>query len=684
MEFEPEKIRNITILGHSGSGKTSLVESLAYVSGHIKELGSIHKKNTISDFLKIEHDKESSFNSSLVPIVYKGTKINLIDIPGNDDFIYSAIGVTKVVKGAVLLIDAEKGIEVETRKHWKLLRKRNIPTIIFINKMEKKEVDFPTLLEEIRNEFGKNVVPFSYPTGKENNFDGFVNTVDLVARKYNGVECVDEKIFEDKFKKIFNCHSMIVEAVASSSDELLEKFFDGGEITKPEIHKGLRKGVLDGSIIPILVGSAKRNIGSHTLLDMLVDYLSNPVDLKPISGTNMNGDLIIRKTSNLEPFSAMVFKTIMDPFAGQISFFKVYSGSIKIGDQIYCPQTDKTFRVNSLFTMFGKEVVTEKEVFSGDIACITKLSNVQNGFTLCDPKNIIKYKEIKYPTAVLFKSIKTRNKKDEDRIGTIFKKIMAEDPTIELIRNDETKELLIGCSGSTHLSYILENLKNNYKLELDVFEPRIVYRETINKKGKAIGRYIKQTGGSGHYAVTEISFEPNDNNAFAEKVYGGSVPRNYFQAVEKGVYEAFSKGLLCGYPVINVKATLLDGKYHPVDSDDLAFKNAAKEAFKNCYMECKPTVLEPIMKVIINCSNEYIGDILSDINTKRAQVQNLVDIGDNETEIECLVPEAEIADYANELKALTQGSGYFRRNFSKYLQVPDYLQDSVQKAVKLD
>lgn len=684
MEFEPKNIRNIAILGHSGSGKTSLVESLAYVSGSLKELGSINRKNTVSDFLPIEKEKFSSFKSALVPITYEKTKINLIDIPGNDDFIYEAIGVTKIVKGAVLVVDAGNGIEVETKKHWAMLRKRNIPTIIYINKMDKVEVDFETLLSHIRSEFGKAVVPFTYPTGKKNKFDGFVNTVDLVARKYNGVDCVDEEVYNDKKMIIFNCHQMIVEAVAETSDTLLEKFFDGQEITKKEIHKGLRKGVLDGNIIPVVVGSATKNIGSHTLLSMFVDYLANPEDLKHVSGVNDLGDPISRKTTNEEPFSALVFKTVVDQFAGVISFFKVYSGSLKVGDQVYSPQTGKTEKINTLFTMFGSTVIHENEVFSGDIACTVKLEGVLNGFTLCDPKHIIKYKEIKYPTAVLFKAIESKNKMDEVKIGSVLKKIMAEDPTIELIRNKETKQLLLGTSGNTHLAYVLDHLKRDYNLELTTKEPKIVYRETIKKKGQAIGRYVKQSGGSGHYGIVEMSFEPAKETIFEEKVVGGAVPKNYFPAVEKGMYDAFEHGLLAGFPVINVKGILFDGKYHPVDSDELAFRNAAKESYKNCYLDCEPTILEPILRVVVNCSNEYIGDVLSDINTRRAQVETMNELGNNVTEISCLVPEIEVSNYANNLKGLTQGSGYFNRTFYKYEEVPSYLLDKVIEESKLE
>ena len=677
MEFLPKNIRNVAVLGHSGSGKTSLVESLCYISKSIEKKGSIETKNTVSDFLAIEKEKFSSFRSSLVPIVFKNNKINFIDIPGNDDFIYEAFGVTKVVKGAILVIDATRGIEVETRKHWKLLRKRHIPTIIYINKMDKEEVDFLQILSDIRSEFGKASVPFTYPTGKERNFDGFVNTVDLVAKKYNGIECVTEDIFDDKKMKIFNCHQMIVEAVAETSDTLLEKFFDGEEITKKEIHKGLRKGVLDGNIIPVVVGSATKNIGSETMLNMLIEYLANPVDLKNVEGNDISGKKVYRKTDNKEPFSAQVFKTVVDPFVGTVSYFKVYSGSLGVGDTVYCFETKTTEKINSLFTMFGDKVVYIDRVYSGDIACTTKLSNVANGYSLSDPKAVIKFSEIKYPSAVLFKALTVDNKKDDDKLGVVLKKIMLEDPTVSLKRNRETSQLLIGTGGETHLAYILDHIKRDYKIQLTVSEPLIVYRETIKKEGRAIGRYIKQSGGSGHYGVVDMSFTPSEENIFEEKVYGGAVPRNYFLAVEKGMYEAFENGLLAGFPVINVKGVLLDGKYHPVDSDDLAFRNAAKEAFKACYLDCSPTILEPILRVVINVSNEYIGDVLSDISTRRARIETMRDKGDNITSISCLVPESMLSDYCTSLKALTQGSGYFTRTFVKYEEVPNVLIDKI-------
>ena len=684
MIYNADNIRDVAILGHLGSGKTTLVEAFAYATGLIKQKGEVEKKNTISDYSDEEHNRTSSINASVVPVYYNDHKINLIDLPGNDDFVGEILSVTRLIKGAILVIDAASGVQVGTIKHWHTLRRRNIPTIIYVNKMDKENVNFEDILSEIRTKLGKNAVPFTYPIGHEVNFDGFVNVVDLKARRYNGKECVDDEIYPDKRAKVYELHNTICEAVASTNEELLEKFFNGEELTREEIHKGLRDGVLNGELIPVIVGSATKSIGIHTLLNMMIDYLPCPSDLKPYLVETDKGEKVERKTLDTEPFSAYVFKTIVDPYAGIINIFKVNSGVLKLGDDIYVSQTGKTEKISTLFNICGKNLTNVNEVHAGDIAATTKLSNVRSSYTLCSPKNIVTYKPVKYPTAVIFLALVPKNKADEDKLSQVLQKIMLEDPTVEVKRNQETKQLLLGGSGLSHLSYILEKMKNLYKVEVKTEDPKIVYRETITKEALGDGRYIKQSGGAGYYGVVQMRFSPSDKTEFTEEVFGGAVPKNYFPAVEKGFLEALGQGLLAGFPVINIKATLLDGKYHPVDSNEMAFKMAAILAFKDAYMKANPIILEPIYKISVNVNNQYLGDVLSDLNQKRAKVIEMNDQGNGNQEIVATVPEAEILNYAQELKAITQSSAYFNREFLDYEEVPAYLKDKVIEQNKLN
>lgn len=683
MKYTAQNIRNIAILGHQSSGKTTLAEAIAYTSKMISTKGEIEKKNTICDYLELEKEKLSSVAASFLPVEYHGYKLNFIDLPGNDDFIGEVISVTRLIKGAILVIDAEKGIQAGTLKHFQMLKKRGIPTILFINKMDKENAHFEQLLQQIHEQLGKTAVPFSYPIGHVDHFDGFVNVVDLKARRYNGKECVDDVIYDDKKLKVFELHNMICEAVAQTSDELLEKFFSGETLSLQEIHQGLRQGVLNGELTPVLVGCATKNIGLHTLLDMCIDYMPNPSDLNPYKGKDENGKEWLRKTDENEPFSAYIFKTIVDPYAGVISVFKINSGSIKIGDEVYCPQTRKTEKISTLFTLTGKTQKNISEAFAGDIIATTKLTNVQNTMTLCHPKNVIIYPKINYPTAVLFKAITPKNKTDDDKLSSVLQKLTLEDPCLEVKRNTETKQLLLGGVGLSHLEAAIYKMKTVYKVEVTLQTPKIVYRESIKKAATAEGRYIKQSGGSGYYGVVQMRFEPAAENTFTEEVFGGAVPKNYFPAVEKGFDEACEKGLLAGFPVIRIKATLLDGKYHPVDSNELAFKMAAILAFKEAYFHCQPTLLEPIYRLTIHISNDFIGDVLSDINTRRAKVISMQETEYQNQEIVALVPEAEILEYANTLKALTQGFGYFNRVYENYEEVPAHLQDKIIQENKL-
>ena len=678
-----KNIRNVIVLGHQGSGKTSLVEAL-YSTASNKPKGSIEKGNTISDYMPEEKAKLSSIRMSVIRLEYNDYIFNLIDIPGNDDFIGEAIAAMNVVKGAILVIDAVNGIEVETIKHWNMLRKNNIPTIIYVNKMDKEGIHFENILNEIRDKLGKNAIPFCYPMGHNDGFDGFVNVVTLKARKYNGVTCEDAEIYDDKKIKVFELHNTMVEAVAQTSDELLDKFFNGEQLNDQEIKEGLRQGVLNGELIPVLVGSAIKNIGVHTTLNMFIDYLPSPSDLNPIVGKNEDGGEILRKTLDDEPFSAFVFKTMVDAYSGVSNIIKINSGVLNVGDEVYIPNLKKNVVINQLFTLVGNKQTPINCLTAGDIGVVNKVDGLETSMTLCNPKNKIIYSPIAFPTAVYYKSLITKSKNDDDKLGSVMSKIILEDKSIELKRNIETNQLLIGSLGLGHLNYILERMKNSYKLEVLTGDYKVVYRETIRQKAIGNGRYIKQSGGSGFYGVVEMEFSPNDKNEFTEEVFGGAVPKNYFPAVEKGFYEACEKGLLAGFPVIGVKACLKDGKYHAVDSNELAFKMAAILAFKDAYMKCNPVILEPIIKIVVTVHSDDVGAILSDLNTRRAKIIGMDINSVKDQKITALVPESEIIEYVNDLKSITQGSGYFNREFYDYEIAPQYLQAKIIEQAKVN
>ena len=681
MKHEADKIRNILFVGHRGSGKTSLIESLASVAKNSKK-GSVEEKNSISDYTTEEKNRLSSCNLSVVSLEYKDYILNLLDAPGNDDFVFEIIGAMDAVKGAVLVIDATKGLEVGTIKHYNMLKKRGVPTIIFVNKMDKEMIDFDHLLEEINEKLGKTAISFVYPIGHQDQFDGFIDVVTLKARKYDGKQCVDDIIHDDKKERILEIHNALTEQVALSDESLLDKFFGGETLTMDEIHQGLHKAVINGELTPVLVGSARKDIGIETMLEMLIEYLPAPNELKPYTVTKNDGSEIVRRTVSSEPFSAFVFRTYFDQYRGATSVVKIASGSLKVGDEVYVPNINDTIKISQMFFLFGKEQIPTNEAFAGDIVAINKMDAIVTGYTLCDKNNVIQYPRPKYPTAVYYRALEVKNVKDEEKLYMALSKMQMEDPTLDVNRNAETKQLLLGALSDSHIAYVLEKVQNSFNIPVDLVAPRINYRETIKNVATAPGRYIKQSGGSGFYGVVEMRFEPSgsDENVFTEEVFGGAVPRNYFPAVEKGFFEATQSGLLAGFPVVGMKAVLTDGKYHSVDSNELAFKMAAVLAFKEAYMKCNPTLLEPIMKITINVNNEFTGNIMNDLNQRRARILSMDEKGHDIQEIVALVPEVEILDYAIKMRLLSQGSGYFNRQFDSYQQVPSAMVDDIIKA----
>ncbi len=647
-------IRNVLLVGSKESGKSKLLENI------------LEKKiNSFENQINIAHLEVSN------------VKINFIDTIGDIELMQEEICSTTVAKGAVLVIDGSKKIDDTTIRMYRLLLHNHIPTIIFINKMDEEGINFDIFLNDIRMTLGKNAIPFCYPIGHGDDFEGFVNVVDLKARRYNGIECVDDEIWPEKRLKVLELNNMIIESVAQTNDELLERFFNGEQFTKEEVHQGLRKGVLDGELLPVIVGSAKKKVGLHTLVSMLIDYLPRPSDLKSYVGVNENNELTERKTTDEESFSAFCFKTYVDPFLGVLNVIKINSGVLSQGDEVYNSTTKEKVKIDKIGLLNGRDITYIDEAHSGDIVVCSKI-NISTSDTLCSSKNIITYDKIKVLSPLSYVAIKCVKQKDEDKIGTALKKIQLEDISLEFKRHKETGQLLLGVQGLTHLDVILKKLKDVYKIEVETQDQEIVYRETIRKEAVAEGRYIKQSGGSGFYGVVKMRFEPTtENSSFHEEVFGGAVPKNYFPAVEKGFEEALEEGLLAHYPVTNIKATLLDGKYHPVDSNEQAFKMAAILAFKEAYLKASPTILEPIMKLFITIKQNDIGDVLGDLNRRRARILGMNVVDEEYQEIEVLVPEAEIISYNFDLKQLTQGTATFTREFYKYEILPDYLVEKI-------
>lgn len=673
-KYAVENIRTIAVIGQPGSGKTSLMESVLYVTGSKEKKGSVKDKNTTSDFLLEEKEHQSSLSMGLIPVEYKDYKFNFLDLPGNRELVSEVYQALSVVKGAILMIDGTKGIDIGTELVLSDLNERNIPTIIFVNKMDKENIKFEELIEKLHKIMGNKAVPFLWPIVKANDFKGYINLIDMKANVLEGAKIVEKPLSEEMIDEVRDLRETIIESVAESSEELLDKHFSGEELTYKEICGGLREGVLSGDLKPIVVGSVSKNIGVRDVLEMIENFMPAPNDLKPKEGKDpKTNEVIVRKTRDDEPFSAYVFKTTIDPFIGTMNFIKVFSGTLSSGQKIVVTNTHTNLKIGAISTLRGKEQIDVETLHAGDIGVIIKIDEIYTGCTIADPKFPIIYEGPGFPTATIYVAARPKNKRDEDKISSALHRLTIEDPSFEYKRNRETAQLLIGGQGMAHIAYVLEKLRNMFNVDVEILEQEIVYRETIKKAVTAEGRHKKQSGGSGQFGVVKILFEPINPNEkefeFEEKIHGGSVPRNYFPAVEKGLIEYFQSGLLAGFPVIGVKATLLDGSYHAVDSNELSFKLAAMLAFKNACIDAKPTLLEPIMNIEIVVKDEYVGDVMGDVNKRRGRVLGMEPLYGGKQKIIAEVPESEIISYTIDLMAMTQGTGTFQREFVRYEDV---------------
>ncbi|SDZ25844.1 translation elongation factor 2 (EF-2/EF-G) [Proteiniborus ethanoligenes] len=685
-EYQTDKIRNVALLGHGSCGKTTLTESILFTTGVTKRKGRVEDGNTISDYDKEEISRQFSIGTSIIPVEWKDVKYNLLDTPGYFDFIGEVNGALRAATGAVIIVDASSGVEVGTEKAWKYTEKNKLPKIIFLNKMDKENINFDKIMNDLREQFGNKVVPFAVPIGESESFKGFVNIVDMIGRVYDGKDCVDAQVPEGMNDIIEPLREMLMESVAEADEELMEKYFEGEEFTTEEIHRGLRKGIMNSDLVPVLIGSSQNNIGVHTLLNMINAYLPSPSDVGVHEGVKPGTtEKVQRKVDKNEPFSAFVFKTIVDPFVGKISLFNVCSGKISKDADVLNANKDENERFGSLFLLRGKSQIEVSTIIAGDIGATAKLQYTETGDTLCDKNNPIQYNEIDYPDPCLFLAVEPKAKGDEEKIGSSLARMTEEDPTFIVQRNAETKQLLIGGQGNMQLAVITNKLKNTFGVEVELTDPKVPYRETIKGTSSVQGRHKKQSGGAGQYGDVHIRFEPSQLDfEFDEEIFGGSVPRQYIPAVEKGLRESIEKGVLAGYPVVNMKAVLFDGSYHPVDSNEMAFKIAASLAFKKGMEQAKPVLLEPIVRVEILVPEDYMGDIMGDMNKRRGRILGMEQQEDGNQLVLAEAPQTEMFKYAIDLRSMTQARASFRMEFARYEEVPAHISEKIIAEAKAE
>jgi len=680
--YSSEKIRNVVLLGHGGCGKTTLVEAMAYTTGIIKRQGKVEEGNTISDYDKEEQKRLFSINTTVVPVIYEDTKINFLDTPGYFDFVGEVEQAIAAADAAVIVVSAKAGVEVGTLKAWDLCEKHNLPRIFFVTDMDDDNASYREVVERLTELYGKKIAPFHIPIRENEKFVGFVNVVKMAGRRFttgsNYVECEIPDYCQENLSKF---RETLLEAVAETSEELMDKYFSGEEFTQEEISTALRNNVIDGSLVPVMVGSGINAQGTIMLLQAIVKYFPEPSKLK-IAGKNVKtGDVFEGDYDESKPFSARVFKTIADPFIGKFSLLKVTSGVLKTDTLLYNADKDTEEKVGRIYVLRGKEQIEVNELRAGDIGALAKLSNTSTGDTLSTKANPVVYDRIQVSVPYTCLRYKAKNKGDEDKISQALAKIMDEDLTIRAVNDTENRQTLLYGIGDQQLDVVVSKLATKYKVEIEVMKPRVPFRETIRKKVRVQGKHKKQSGGHGQYGDVHIEFEPSGDlekpYIFEEKIFGGAVPKNYFPAVEKGIAECCQKGPLAGYPVVGIKATLVDGSYHPVDSSEMAFKLATYLAFKQGFMQASPVLLEPIVSLKVVVPDKFTGDVMGDLNKRRGRVLGMNPMPGGKQEIVADVPQSELYGYSTDLRSMTGGIGEFSYEFARYEQAPADVQQKV-------
>ena len=681
--YASNRVRNVVLLGHSGSGKTTYSEAALYYSGATKRFGKVEDGNTVSDYEAEEIRRKVSINTSVIPVEWQDTKINFLDTPGYFDFAAEVKLAMNVADTGLIMVSAKSGVEVGTEKAWEYCEEMHLPRIIFINQMDDENADFEKTLADLRKNFGKAVAPLQIPFDDENgNFIGFINLIKRDARKKVNGKLEKCEMPEDKKDQVEVLRSMLIEVAAESSEELMEKFFNDEELTEEEIYDGLQVGIANHSIAPVMCGSATLGYGVKLLMNTIVRFTLPAIEAKANFHAFHDGKDVVYCSSDDERFSAYVFKTIADPYIGRLNLFRVMTGKLDTTMSVYNEEKDTVEKVGRLYVMRGKEQIEVDELHSGDIGALAKLSNTSTQDTLSLKDANIIIPKIALPGSVLCMAIKPKGKGDEDKLSAALTKIREEDPTIKMEVNPETKQTLVYGVGEQQLDVMVQKLKAKYKIEVDLTDPIIPYRETIKAKASVRGRYKKQSGGHGQYGHVWIEFEPNPESedlVFEEKIFGGSVPKQYFPAVEKGLQECVQSGVLAGYPVVGLKATLTDGSYHPVDSSEMAFKMATSVAFKEGIPQAKPVILEPIEHVEVLIPDKYMGDIMGDITKRRGRILSMDAVGMKKC-IVAEVPTAEMHKYATDLRSMTQSRGEYRHHFERYEEAPMEVQKKIIEA----
>ncbi|MFL0248613.1 elongation factor G [Candidatus Clostridium stratigraminis] len=675
-EYKTKNLRNVGIVGHSGAGKTTLTEAILFYTKAIDRAGKVEEGTTTCDYDAEEKRRKISVATAIAPCEWENVKVNLVDMPGYFDFVGEMIEGLRAVDIALIAVCGASGIQVGTEKAWNYVNKNKMPRAFFINKLDRENSNFEKVLGELKERFGISVVPIQYPIGAEEGFKGVINVISRRARIFNEKTHVMEEaeIPTELIDKVDECKNMIMEAVAETDEVLLDKYFSDGLLSDEEIYKGLISGSAKGEISPVMCGSALTGIGINTLMEDVLECFPSPenMDFKKARDIKNNKDLDV-KIDESGKFSAFVFKTIADPFVGKLSLFRVMTGKAKADSTVYNSNKDKQEKIGTMYFIRGKSQTPTQEIIAGDIGAVAKLQFTGTGDTLCEISAPIAFENIDFPTPSMSMAVIPKAKGDEDKISSGLTKLLEEDPTFKVSRDVENAEMIVSGVGEAHLDIIASKLKNKFGADVLLEVPKIPYRETIRKMADVQGKHKKQSGGHGQYGDVWIKFEPRndgeDELQFVDQVVGGVVPRQYIPAVEKGLRECITHGVLAGYPVIRLKATLHDGSFHPVDSSEMAFKIASSLAYKKGLQSATPVLLEPIMHVEIMVPDDYMGDVIGDLNKKRGKVLGM-DPEDGNQKIIAEVPMAEMFKYATDLKSITQARGNFQMKFERYEEVP--------------
>ena len=677
--YTTDSIRNVVLLGHGGCGKTSLVEAMAYVSGLTGRLGKVSDGTTISDYDKEEIKRKFSINTSVVPLIWKDTKINLLDTPGYFDFVGEAEEAVAAADAAIIVVSGKAGVEVGTEKAWELCEKYKLPRMFFVSEMDVDHASFREVVEKLTELYGKKIAPFYQPMRENEKFVGYINVMKMAGRRFTGIGTREECEIPEYSKANLDIYrEAMMDAVAETSEEFMERYFAGGEFSVGEIRAAMKTNVNDGSIIPVSMGSSIELRNIHNLMNDIVELFPSP-DKKKCVGTNMKTNEIFEGDYNFATSkSAYVFKTIADPFIGKYSLIKVCSGVIKSDDTLYNATTETEEKISKLYVMRANKPEEVSELHAGDIGAIGK-AGCKTGDTLSTKAVPVVYGKTEISKPYTYMAYKAKNKGDEDKISQALAKIMDEDLTVKSVNDSENRQTLLYGMGDQHLAVIVSMLAEKYKVDVELTKPKVAFRETLRKKSDVEYKYKKQSGGHGQYGHVKMTFEPSGDletpYVFEQQVVGGAVAKNYFPAVEKGIQESVQKGPLAGYPVVGVKAVLYDGSYHPVDSSEMAFKTAAIQAFKKGFMEASPILLEPIETLTVLVPDKYTGDVMGDLNKRRGRVLGMNPAGAGKTEVVADVPMMELFGYSTDLRSMTGGSGTYSYEFARYEQTPSDVQE---------